>query len=220
MAELSKDNKYWVDPTDLENLGEAIRSEVAILTPFADICEKLTPRIAEASIVEGVDNIPVEEPLILVKNHPCHFDLLLLGQIFNIRPDVKILAKVSQATSALPTSNALFIRKNGPHGNPADIKAMQEHLEGNGSFLATPWGALDHQARQCATPERAVQNVIRYASFSGAAVLPVCIDSEWANSGAMRLPLQKAHVTIHEPIAAKSEEISRVVSAMYEQYVA
>lgn len=155
--------------------------------------------------VIGIDNVPLNDPLVVIKDHPCHCDFLLLGSILTERPDIRFLAKDSPLTRALPSDSTVLLRKSQGHANHDDIKAMQQYLRDGGSLLATPWGAMNHQARESTSAERAASNVIRYAGFAKATVLPIEFEVEWTQR--KQLPVAKARVVIQEPIIPLNGEL-------------
>jgi len=221
MSNFPYGEQYWVEPGYLQNLADSLNRASAQVLPFAEVCETGKSYIADISEIEGIDNIPNDDPLVVIKNHPCHFDVLLLGEIFEHRPDVRTVTKASSLTAVLPESNTLLMRKNGPFAHEDDILTLVNHLRSGGSIMTVPWGSLDHQGRSYATAERAIQNALSYARFCGATVLPVCMEAEWNNTHS--LPLRKVLTTIQEPIRLKAggldkDRISSVVSAMYERY--
>lgn len=216
----SKPKTYSVDPTYLEHIGN-ILSRAAGQTAFAEICKDIIPLLAARHEISGLDNIPTEGSLVMVKNHPFHFDGLLMGALFAERPDVRLLAKSAPYTSALPSSNALILRKDSDKANPHDIAALQAYLKEGGSLLATPWGAMDHQARSHTTSERAAHNAAKYVTFNNAALLPVHIDVTWRETRS--LPVRSASISVQEPIMAADKDaankIHAAVTSMYQAYV-
>ena len=207
--------QYWVPPSTLLDIGEAIGQAFEETGNFAAVCHDLCPLIAQSKVVRGVENIPLEGPIVVVKNHPCHFDLLLLEELYRLRPEVRILLKRSGHTEHFPVELSVMLEKKGPKASPEDIKVLQSYLRSGGSLLATPWGSLDHQAKEYATPERAARNAVRYAQFAGARVLPIYITQGY-NTTATNLPL--GDVEVHYlPSLSPSDTvgIERVIADMY-----
>lgn len=216
---------YHIDPTYLASIVDEFVANSGQPETFAERCRKVAPRLAKTVYVRQLGDIPNDKPIVVAKNHPCHFDGLLLDTVFEKRPDIQLLAKPSPLTAPLPRENTLLLRKKGPHGYPDDIKKLQGHLRNGGSILATPWGALDHQARDNVSSERAAQNVVRYASFAGATVLPVHIEANWDSTDQAALPLEAATITIQEPIpytmsGPNIEAITTAITSMYDRYTA
>lgn len=217
----AKTAAYTVEPSYLEHVGNTLRraSESAA---FPEACEEVvTPLLAETHEITGLDNVPDEGPLIVIKNHPFHFDFLAMDALYSKRPDVRLLVKTASYSSAIPEDNALFLRKNGAKADPQDVAALQAYLRDGGSMVATPWGAMDHQANSYATLERAAQNAARYVTFGSATLLPVHVDATWGDTKG--LPVQNVSVSIQEPIPAtdadSAERIYAEISKMYQTYV-
>jgi Acyltransferase len=215
------DTTYWTESKSLSGVAKALSEAVNSSTSFAEVCMKMAPHIAKDVEVSGIDNIPTQGPLIVIKNHPCHFDSLLLGGVFGRRSDVRSLTKVSFLTDPLPDDYVIRLRKEGARANPDDAYVLKTYLQAGGSLMAVPWGAMDHQAKGYANLDRTIQNVLRYASFSDATIVPVTIDSTW--DGSKSLPLGKAIIQIGEPLrpsasAADLLHTTEVVADLYERY--
>jgi len=213
---------YQVKPHVLHALGLIARIEADASSSYADLCMRIAPNVAKSYTVTGEEHIPSSGPLIVVRNHPCHFDSMLLGTVFAVRPDVRPLMKMSPYTEGLPSDKVVFLRKVGPHAMPEDVAAMQQYLRAGGSMLAVPWGSMDHQAQDYANPARAAKNALRYASFGQAAVLPVTIDVERFADGTS-FPVEHAEVNIHPAIMPTAEGLDEAaitarVTEMYESY--
>lgn len=214
-------DEYWVDPASLHRVAGRLQDVVASSRSFAEVCQKMTPTIAEHIDVRGIENIPAQGPLVVIKNHPCHFDSLLLGQIFQERPDVRSLTKVSFLTDPLPDEYVVRLRKEGARANPDDARMLKAYLAAGGSLMAVPWGAMDYQAKEYAGFERTMQNVVRYASFHDAAVLPVTLFPQWGRI--KQLPLKDMKVTIGQPLYPTRNDVEllktiEAVSEMYDQF--
>jgi 1-acyl-sn-glycerol-3-phosphate acyltransferase len=215
---------YYIEPTTLEHVVDTFVADPDQLPPasFAERCRRVRPLLTQAVAVDGSANIPTQGPLVVIKSHPMHYDGLLLDAVFDAHPNLRMLAKPSSLMNQLPADNTLLMRKVGPHGNYDDIQKLQTHLGSGGSLLATPWGCLNHQARERVSSARAAQNVVRFASFAAATVLPVCIDVEYGNSQLM--PAHRAIVTYGEPIIPlvngelDEAAITAAVINMYEHY--
>jgi len=213
---------YWVEPEELVHLGNTIRDAGEASSSLADIAKSVESQIANDSQLLGLENVPLEGPLIAIVNHPCHFDSLLLGDLYRLRPDLRPLYKTSPIALNLPKDTAVFISKDGQHSNRDDVRAMQEYLKAGGSMLVVPWGDFDSRAYdEVVSLERATQNVIRYASFNGASVLPISIDAEWGER--LTIPLRRAEINIHEAILLAQDglnvpKINQAVEQLYERY--
>jgi len=212
---------YWIEPDLLMRIGGAISEPLAEGKPFSVACKQAAAFITRSVEVEGIEHVPHKGPVIAVKSHPCHFDFLLAADVFAVREDMRWLAKVTPWTAGLPTTHVIPLRKTGTHAHPDDVTALQAYLREGGSMMATPWGSLDHEARAGVPVERAIQNTLRYLDFAQATLLPVTIDVIPGDAGL--LPLESAHVTIHEPIEANGKgmhfaKIAAAVTDMYERY--
>lgn len=214
---------YWIEPAALGRIGSALKHAAATSATMSEVCEAMTPLMAACVEIEGIENIPSEGPLIAIKNHPFHLDALVLGGLFAARPEMRYLVKSTPLTGNLPEESQLSLRKNGPHANIEDVKALQTYLDDGGSLLAAPWGSLDHEAKSYATLERTVQNSLRYASFSDAHILPIEIDVTWGQDGQLPVPYVKA--SFKEPVLAKEggldeASIRAAASNLYERFAA
>jgi len=215
---------YYVKPTTLESVIDTFVADTDPLRPasFGQRCRRVQPLLARTLIVHGAANIPAKGPVIVAKSHPMHYDGLLLDAVFDAQPELRMLAKPSALMDRMPADNILLMRKVGPHGNHDDIKKLQAHLGNGGSLLATPWGCLNHQAQGQVTAERAAQNVIRFAKFASATVLPVSIEVDYGDPDL--LPARSAVVTYGEPIEPLSTgnldeaAITAAITNMYKHY--
>lgn len=219
MAEIDS-KMYSVDPHYLEHIGARIR-QFAGRTAFSVVCEAVTPLLTESHEISGTDNIPADGPLVVVKNHPFHFDALTLGVLFSERPDVRWLAKSAPHTLAAPEDSVLLLKKSDGKADARDIETLKTHLTEGGSLLATPWGAIDQDTGNCTSAERAAQNAVRYTSFGNATLLPIHIDVEWSETAS--LPVRNVSISIEKPIKSDANgstiKIQEAITDMYETYV-
>ncbi len=81
---------------------------------------------------------------------------------------------------------------------PRDVERVKQHLSEGGSMIATPWGALDHEASRFASLDRAKQNACNYVQYAGATLLPVRINQ--ARYVDRTLPVKKVVVEFGLPI--------------------
>lgn len=207
---------YWIEPTILYNIGRTLTEAQAQEPSFADVCKRVLPMLAQSVEVEGVENIPSEGPVIVLKNHPSHFDGHMLKEIFARRPDIRHVVGTLRFTE-ITSPNYLPIRRADRAQRAQDIQALRIHLAQGGSIISTPWGSLDHEAKNRATKQRAVQNALGYVAFSHGQIVPVYIDMAWDRP--TTLPVKSARISIQEPIEPTESAITNVVSGMYEKYV-
>lgn len=214
---------YWADPNLLEEVTKNLTNGLESKKTFAQVCEQSSVLISKSVQFLGIENIPKNEPLVIIKNHPCHFDFVLLHKIFDIRPDIRIPIKSSSLINSIPTENFIILRKTGSHANREDVLTMQDYLKSGGSVITTPWGALDHMAKDLTTKERSFENIMKFTTFNHGSILTLNINAEWNNT--RNLPLKNAVVDIgtlinSELYSANSSIIRTIVSEMYQKHCA
>lgn len=100
-------------------------------------------RMARRVQIEGAANVPREEPLLLVSNHPGLADAVALFSTIP-REDLRIIAAERPFLEALPnTSRRLITVPEGSSGRPAAVRAAARHLKSGGALLTFPGGRIE-----------------------------------------------------------------------------
>ncbi len=219
MSDFTGETPHRTPPALQEEIVDALVGGAE--RPFADRCKDTLPIFIDLMEVAGEQNIPRTGPLVVVKNHPTDFDSLTVINLFECRPDLRLLVTDTPPARRLPSDQVLFLRKDeSRHAHPDDIAALQAYLRGGGSIMTTAWGTLDQRVRaRGVTAERAARNTLRSAEFAGATVLSVCITIKQTE------PFRLVRVDIGEPIVPnpdgtlKTDEITAMVTDMYDRFV-
>lgn len=222
------DREYKVDPKLLEAVSGTLAARLQGGASFTEACAQAAVLISPRIETTELENIPQSGPLIVVKNHPCHFDFTCLYELFRKRPDLKMPIKSSPLVDQIPTDRFIVLHKEGPHADREDIAKFQEHLKSGGSILVTPWGGLDFMVSpRYANMYRTTENVHTYIKYIEAAstgsttVVPVYLEVEW---GEQTLPLKSMSVSFQKPIQHEepwsfSAGINTQIPQMYSRFI-
>ena len=105
----------------------------------------LGPGIIRSSLqlVEGVDRVPREGPVLVVSNHPGLADAVALFATMP-RDDLRVIAAERPFLSALPnTSRALIPVPDTPTGRPGAVRVAARHLRRGGAVITFPGGKIE-----------------------------------------------------------------------------
>lgn len=211
---------YWIEPNMMLGIMSAIAVDRVGGFSFAQACVHAAENVTDELVIQGVENIPARGSLLIVGNHPSHFDFIFGAcAIGATRPDVKVVAKKSTPLIHPSLTDAfLFLDKDESSMRVKDIRNILTYLANGRSLAMVPWGSLDHRAYEHASIDRSINNILRLSEVSGATVLPLHIDVEWTEGG--RRPLKKATVSIKDAIMLNDKDgIAKAISTMYAKYV-
>lgn len=100
-------------------------------------------RMARRVVVEGIENIPREGPLLVVSNHPGLADAVALFTVLT-RPELRVVAAGRNFLSELPnTARALIPVSDGPNERVAAVRIAARHLKRGGVVLTFPAGRIE-----------------------------------------------------------------------------
>ncbi len=100
-------------------------------------------RLAREVVVEGVQGVPREGPLLVVSNHPGLADAAALFAALP-RGDLRVIAAERPFLSALPnTSKALIPVPDSPNGRSRAVRAAARHLRNGGAVITFPGGRIE-----------------------------------------------------------------------------
>jgi len=106
-------------------------------------CEHIYPYFFDDMVVQGVENVPKEGPLILASNHPGGLDFISIAGHAK-RDDLKVIASDVDFLRELPEGRKSLI--NMPDDPRSQFKALKEalkHLEQGGMLILFPTGLID-----------------------------------------------------------------------------
>jgi 1-acyl-sn-glycerol-3-phosphate acyltransferase len=201
MTDLRTMTDYFIDPAYVADISERLLGGLESGKSIEVVSRIVSPLLADEIQVDGIEQVPSEGPIVIIKNHPFHFDALTIGELFSKRPDVKWLMKATVNIPVAEYPNLLIIERKEGKIVRRDAERVKRHLSGGGSMIATPWGALDHEAYRYASIERANQNVCNYVRFAGATIIPVQINQERYPDAT--LPVRRVEVRFGTAIESK-----------------
>ena len=100
-------------------------------------------QMSRGVIVEGMDRVPREGPVLVVSNHPGLADAVALFATMP-RDDLRVIAAERPFLSALPnTSRALIPVPDTPTGRPGAVRVAARHLRRGGAVITFPGGKIE-----------------------------------------------------------------------------
>jgi len=100
-------------------------------------------RMTRSAEVEGLENIPLEGPVLLAANHPGLADSLVLFATVP-RGDLRVIAARRPILGALPnTSRFLIPVSESPSGRLGAVRTAARHLRRGGAVLTFPGGRIE-----------------------------------------------------------------------------
>lgn len=160
-------------------------------------------RIAGARVsVDGLDNIPKEQPALYVGNHSSYFDILTLycaipGGAGFVAKDG--MAKIPLLNRWMRFINCLFINRDDVKEGMATIKEASQLLKNGYSMVIFPEGTRSQEA----DPLEFKEGSLRIASLAKVPVVPVAISGTpdlLENNKGFRAHPADVHITFGEPI--------------------
>lgn len=108
-----------------------------------EAARQLLPRFVDGYQAEGVEQIPLEGPLIVASNHPGAYDSVVI--LANLpRPDVRVVVSDVAFLRELPALDSHFIYTlTGTHGRMTTVRGMLRHVQEGGAVLIFASGLVD-----------------------------------------------------------------------------
>ena len=125
------------------------------------------------------ERIPVSGRVVIVANHPIGSldGLALLKLISDVRPDVKVVA--NELLYSLKPLRPLLLPVDNVNGNTPkqNLKNIERHLDNEGALIIFPAGEVSRLSASGVRDSRWRTGFLRFASKSGAPVLPIHINA-------------------------------------------
>jgi hypothetical protein len=133
---------FWPAAYTFGKILESINSNVERLG-VQEAARLLLPRFVKGYQAEGVEQIPLEGPLIVASNHPGAYDsVVILASL--PRPDVKIVVSDVPFLRELPALDSHFIYTLAQaHGRMTTVRGMLRHVQEGGAVLIFASGLVD-----------------------------------------------------------------------------
>jgi len=105
----------------------------------------ILPRFVKNHVANGIENIPVEGPLVIAANHPAAYDSLVISAHV-ARPDYKVIIGDIPFFQNLPniSRNAIFAPADeDTQGRMRAVRECIRHLQNNGALLIFARGGIE-----------------------------------------------------------------------------
>ena len=125
------------------------------------------------------ERIPVTGKVVIVANHPIGSldGLALLKLIYDVRPDVKVVA--NDLLYSLKPLRSLLLPVDNMNGNTPrqNLRNIERHLEADGALIIFPAGEVSRLKPSGVRDSRWRTGFLRFAEKTGAPVLPIHINA-------------------------------------------
>ena len=111
---------------------------------YREAARNLLPKFVDKATASGVENIPMEGPLLITSNHPGTID----GAAITVnmpRDDMKVFASGIPFLDNLPHLREflIFAHRTETNARATALRRSIQHLENNGALLIFPSGQID-----------------------------------------------------------------------------
>lgn len=143
--------------------------------------------------VTGVENLPIDSPLLVLSNHPGLTDTLALFASIP-RPDLRVVALDRPFLRAMPETNRrLFFVSDQTDGRINVIRSVGRHLRAGGAVLTFPAGEIEPDPASMPGSIAGLENWSRSLAFfvrisPETRIIPVIVSGVYAPQ-ALRHPL-------------------------------
>jgi hypothetical protein len=133
---------YWLPADRFAQIGVHFDQIVASLG-FCEAAQWLLPRFVQDTFTMGVEQVPVDGPLLITSNHPGIVDSIAISANLP-RDDIKIIASGIPFIDHLPfTRRHIIFATQNIQERMLAIRSSIRHLQEGGALLIFPSGNLD-----------------------------------------------------------------------------
>ncbi|OGO39212.1 MAG: hypothetical protein A2W35_16955 [Chloroflexi bacterium RBG_16_57_11] len=133
---------FWQPAQIFARLADGVEQNIAYFG-LAEAARRLLPRFVDDVKVIGVENIPIQGPLLVASNHPGAYDSVAI--LANLpRADLKVVVSDVSLLHSLPALDERSIYTlDGVHGRMTTLRNIIRHLHSGGSVLIFATGFVD-----------------------------------------------------------------------------
>lgn len=171
--------------------------EIPILYKITRPIIKFLVKIIYLPKIEGTENIPLSDGIILAGNHTNNMDCFLL--ISSTKRCIRFLAKNSLYKSFVLRSMGIIPIDRVNHKNEESIKIVNEILNNNGVIGIFPEGTIN-RTKDTIMPFKI--GAVKFASSTNKKIVPFTIKGKYKLFSRIKL-------TFYEPIEVKSNDLNK-----------
>jgi 1-acyl-sn-glycerol-3-phosphate acyltransferase len=147
--------------------------------------------------IEGVENIPESDGVILAGNHTNNLDCFLL--ISSTKRCIRFLAKDSLYKSSILRGMGIIPIDRVNHNNEESIKKTNDILNDNGVIAIFPEGTIN-RTNETIMPFKI--GAVKFASVTGKSIVPFTIKGKYKLFSRIKL-------TFYKPIKVESNDLDK-----------